>query len=295
VETGDERTTAARHAVPSGPASARESGKAAKAQRTSQAASRGTRAGLRELLLLALVYVAYEGGRLAHPQREDAVAHARWLLRLESGWHVALERNINHAVSAREWLAVPACYAYAVLHFVVTPTVLVWLWRRHPGSYAAARNALVGATAVALLVYVTYPAAPPRLIAGFTDTMAQYQGLGWWSTNGSVPSGASGLTNTLAAMPSMHVGWALWSGWQILTLASSRAARRVGLLYPAFMVAVVVATANHYFVDAAAGSLLAAGGLAITSAGTRRPRQRPSRCPSRADARRTAHAQTGGK
>src|ERR1700712_4081918 len=86
--------------------------------------------------------------------------------------------------------------------------------------------------------------------------MAEVSSWGWWGGEGSAPRGLGGLTNQLAAMPSLHVGWALWSGWCIARYARRRSLRIAGVASPLLTALVVISTANHYVVDAAAGSLL---------------------------------------
>ncbi|GAA3494496.1 hypothetical protein GCM10019016_015960 [Streptomyces prasinosporus] len=121
-------------------------------------------------------------------------------------------------------------YYYATLHFVVTLGVLVWLYRRHPGRYAATRLVLFVTTGFALVGYYLYPLAPPRLMHGqnFVDTVLVHQ------TWGSMASGdLKNVSNQYAAMPSMHIGWSLWCGLTLFALATCPWARVLGLLYPA--------------------------------------------------------------
>ena len=157
------------------------------------------------------------------------------------------------AVSAHQALAIVTVYLYASLHYLVTPIVLIWLWRRHRDAYSPARQTLVIATLLALVGYTLLPIAPPRMLPGFVDTMARYAHAGWWGGDASAPRGTGQLTNQLAAMPSMHVGWALWCGWQLVQHAKPMAVRLLGAGYPLVMTFVVVATGNHYLLDAVAG------------------------------------------
>jgi hypothetical protein len=140
----------------------------------------------------------------------------------------------------------------------VTPAVLVWLRRRHARSYGPARTALIVATLLGLVGFWLYPTAPPRMLAGsgFVDTLAYFSDWGWWSTDASAPKGLGGLTNELAAMPSLHVGWAVWVGWYAATHARRRWVRALAVAYPVVTSVVVVATANHYWLDVVAGAAL---------------------------------------
>ncbi|HET7530761.1 MAG TPA: phosphatase PAP2 family protein [Mycobacteriales bacterium] len=222
--------------------------------------------GLRELLLIAFVYFIYDTSRFFVEGRQaTAFAHALSVLHLESMLDVAWEQTVNQAVSAHRVLAVPADYMYATLHYVVTPLVLIWLWRRHRGHYSRARTTLMVATVFGLIGFTLLPVAPPRMLPGFVDTMSQYSHLGWWSHDASAPRGVGQFTNEFAAMPSLHVGWALWCGWQLVRHGRHRITQGFGVFYPALTTIVVIATGNHYLLDAVAG--VAVVGLAAMAVG----------------------------
>ncbi|MEU9557543.1 phosphatase PAP2 family protein [Streptomyces fumanus] len=217
-----------------------------------------------EILLIAVSYWTYSLVRNAVPeQRAEALRNADWIWELEHRLGIAVEESVNHAVNSVTWLIVGMNYYYATLHFVVTLGVLVWLYRSHPGRYAATRLVLFATTAVALLGYYLYPLAPPRLMTGggFVDTVMVHQ------TWGSMASGdLKNMSNQYAAMPSMHIGWSLWCGLTIFALARVPWARLLGLLYPAATLVVIVATANHFWLDAVGGALCLAFGYGVASA-----------------------------
>ncbi|MGW4907618.1 phosphatase PAP2 family protein [Streptomyces sp. NPDC004270] len=214
-----------------------------------------------EILLIAVSYWTYSLIRNAVPeQRAQALRNADWIWRAEHHLGIAVEDSVNHAVNSAAWLIVGMNYYYATLHFVVTLGVLVWLYRSHPGRYAAARLALFATTGVALLGYYLFPLAPPRLMngGGFIDTVMLHH------TWGSMASGdLKHMSNQYAAMPSMHIGWSLWCGLTIFALASAPWARILGLLYPTATLLVIVATANHFWLDAAGGTLCLTFGLTL--------------------------------
>jgi hypothetical protein len=215
------------------------------------------RKGWHEFLFVAAIYGLYDLTRFVDAGRPaTATANARRLLRLERRLHLAPESWLNHFVSGRATLAVPADYAYASLHYIVTLVVLLWLWRAHRDAYVPARRWLTAATLLALVGFATFPLAPPRELPGFIDTMARYGQYGWWGTAASAPKGLGGLTNQYAAMPSLHIGWASWCAWQIASNARRRLVRLVAIAYPAFMILVVLGTANHYLADVVAGLLV---------------------------------------
>jgi PAP2 superfamily len=214
--------------------------------------------------VLWVMYLMYDGVRLVvSAGNSEAFMNAHRILRLERFLGVGDESPVNHTVSATPVLGVPLSYAYAALHYLVTPIVLVWLWRSRPERYRGARTALVTATLIGLLGFWLFPTAPPRMMPGFVDTLARYDGWGWWAGAASAPKGLAGLTNEYAAMPSLHVGWAAWCGWQIACGSTRRWLQVLGVVYPVFMVFVVVGTANHYVADAVAGLMVIIAGALI--------------------------------
>jgi len=227
-----------------------------------------------ELLLIAVSYWTYSLIRNAVPeQRSQALRNADWIWNAERTMGLAVEESVNHAVNSVHWLIVSMNYYYATLHFIVTIGVLVWLYRHHPGRYSAARLVLFATTGVALVGYYLYPLAPPRLMNGqnFIDTVLVHQ------TWGSMASGNfKNMSNQYAAMPSMHIGWSLWCGLIIFAVATAPWAKILGLLYPALTLVVIVATANHFWLDAVGGMICLAFGFAVSYAWYRAlPQQLP--------------------
>ncbi|MFI9805063.1 phosphatase PAP2 family protein [Streptomyces sp. NPDC052301] len=214
-----------------------------------------------EILLIAVSYWTYSLIRNAVPeQKGKALRNADWIWTLEHRMGIAVEQSVNHTVNSANWLIIGMNYYYATLHFIITIGVLVWLYRWHPGRYAAARLVLFATTGVALLGYYLFPLAPPRLMRGgqFVDTVTVHH------TWGSMASGdLKHMSNQYAAMPSMHIGWSLWCGLTIFALASVPWVRVLGLLYPATTLLVIVATANHFWLDAAGGMLCLGFGFSL--------------------------------
>ncbi|MEV6678040.1 phosphatase PAP2 family protein [Streptomyces erythrochromogenes] len=215
-----------------------------------------------EILLIAVSYWTYSLIRNAVPEQKSiALANADWIWGVEKTLGIAVEQSVNHAVNSVTWLIVGMNYYYATLHFVVTIGVLVWIYRFHPGRYAATRLVLFATTGVALVGYYFYPLAPPRLMNGqdFIDTVLVHH------TWGSMASGnLKHMSNQYAAMPSMHIGWSLWCGLTIFAVASAPWARILGLLYPTATLVVIVATANHFWLDAVGGMICLAFGYAVS-------------------------------
>ncbi|WP_063784282.1 phosphatase PAP2 family protein [Streptomyces sp. SBT349] len=216
-----------------------------------------------ELLLIAVSYLIYSMIRNAAPLREEqAQSHARWIWELQDSMGLAFERGLNHAIGGVTWLIIAMNYYYATLHFIVTIAVLVWLFRSHPGRYGATRLVLFATTAVALLGYYFYPLAPPRLMDGmdFIDTASVHR---TWGSLSAEDSAMASVSNQYAAMPSMHIGWSVWCGITIAVLARPLWLKLLGALYPALTLLVIMATANHFWLDAAGGVVCLAFGYGV--------------------------------
>jgi hypothetical protein len=201
-----------------------------------------------EIAIIALGYWLYTLGRNAI-DADDSIAfrHARGIQHLQDVLHLNWELSFNRLVAAHEWLAQPMDYYYSMLHFVVTPVVMVWLFVRRPHVYRGARTVLVGTTLLALLGFYLYPTAPPRLLAGhgYVDTLLKFH------TWGSLADPhIAEHSNQYAAMPSLHIGWALWCGLVIFACARRRWMRLLGLAYPVATLIVIIGTANHFLLDA---------------------------------------------
>jgi hypothetical protein len=145
--------------------------------------------------------------------------------------------------------------AYMALHFLGTAIFLIWAHRRRPDAFPLLRTATVLATALALVGYLAFPAAPPRLAdLGFQDAVTDGAGV-------NLSSDLLGaLYNPVAAVPSLHFGYAVIVGAGLALFATRRWVRWVGIAYPFVMLYVIVATGNHFFLDALAGGLVVAIG-----------------------------------
>ncbi|MFS2293979.1 MAG: phosphatase PAP2 family protein [Actinomadura sp.] len=214
----------------------------------------------RELLLVVLFYSAYTLTRLILVQdgTGPAFEHAGQILRIERALGLDIELYLNEALLTMPWLARTANVFYATMHFIVTLGVIVWLYRYRPDHYRWLRTSIMVATGAALIGFWLYPLAPPRFLdhEGFVDPVTALHSLGLYASD------ASGtLTNQYAAMPSMHAGWAMWCGVVLVKLASQAWAKVLGALYPVTTVVVILATANHYVLDAVAGISLVGGAL----------------------------------
>jgi hypothetical protein len=184
-------------------------------------------------------------------QRGEALWHVERVLHLPS------ERAVQDLITGYPPIVRLTNYYYDTMHFTMMVVFLVWLWLRHRDRYPYFRNVMVAFTAMSLLMQMI-AVAPPRLIAGtgLIDT-AQYY-------HQSVYAQFGDLTNQYAALPSIHVGWALLIGYAVATSSTSRG-RWVGPAHAAITVFVVVATANHYWMDGIVALwLLVLAGFAAT-------------------------------
>jgi hypothetical protein len=218
-----------------------------------------------ELFVWASLYPAYLAVRgVSIDDSHDAIAHATSVVRLERATGLFHEADVQSAFHP----IVDALSAYYLVGFgPLIATVLVWLGVRHRELYRRLRTVLLASLGLAVIGYIGYPTAPPRLVPGLgiTDTV----GLSGHDT-GSV---AGIRFNPYAAMPSMHVGWSVLVGIFGFRAARSRWLKGFFVLHPFLMVLTVTATGNHYFVDALAGAAAALSAVAVV-AGCRRLRGR---------------------
>jgi hypothetical protein len=229
-----------------------------------------------ELSIVASAYLLYSITRLLIPHRTgEALAHAVRLLHIERAWHLAPEIALNTLVSSHRILAVILDYHYATLHYIVTPGVLIWLVVSRPDRYRHARRVLLVCTIIGLVGFWLAPVAPPRMLGvdGFVDTMARFAMYGWWSHDASAPRGLGGLTNEYAAMPSLHVAWSLWCGWQVATFAKHRWVRIAGVIYPITTMFAVMGTGNHYFLDVVGGIVVLLLAMVVVNYGEKAGRR----------------------
>lgn len=208
-----------------------------------------SRRALRQIgLVLAAVAVYELARRLIAPDWPLAEHHARDVLGWERALHLDGERSVQRA-----FLPLPgAMVAFGVLYlgaqFAGTGAFLVWLYRRPGDAYRRFRDALLVATALALVVQWRFPVAPPRLAGvGVEDSLLRFLHLDIGSRTAAAP------TDPVAAMPSLHAGWALAVGLGLMLYARSRVWRAVGAVYPLAVVLATVVTGNHFVLDTVAG------------------------------------------
>lgn len=150
-----------------------------------------------------------------------------------------------------EWLVRSANVYYFAAHFPMMLVFLLWAMFAKREHMPRIRFALIGSTMAGLVIHLAFPLAPPRMLrlSGFVDTASLF---------GPDPYalGIAKAANEIAAMPSMHVGWALLIAIAVVKI-SSNPWRWVIVAHPLITTAVVVITANHYWTDVFAGAALA--------------------------------------
>jgi hypothetical protein len=228
--------------------------------------------GVFELLLILALWVVYSLARLlADTNMAPALDRANELLHVESVMGIQWEVPLNQLFSDHRVLGLAGSYWYASLHYVVTAAVLIWLWRLGADRYGPARRALVIGTLLGLAAYISLPTAPPRFISGYTDVLSLHAADGWWGGDASAPRGLGGLTNELAAFPSLHAGWSLWVAMALQIYATRKWVRVLGWLYALGTAFVIVGTGNHWVIDALMGWLVILAGWGLARAVGRIP------------------------
>lgn len=223
-------------------------------------AARELRFAATQLALWAGLYGAYLVVRsLTIKNAADAFAHAAQLVDLERAAGLFVESGIQQALASVGTLRVFFDLYYMVGFGPLLFLSLVWLGLRHRGAYRELRAAMLASLALALLIFVLYPTAPPRLLPGLG--IADTVGLSGHDTG----SFAGIHFNPYAAMPSMHVGWSLLLALVVIRVEKRRSVKLLVALHPILMTLTVTTTGNHFFVDALAGMAVALLGYALVS------------------------------
>lgn len=201
-----------------------------------------------EILLLASALPLYYLVRgITATNVDESVQRGIALINVEKSLGIFWEVELQSWVLSYEWLLKVLNNFYLFGHLPVIGTLAVWLYFWHRPQYLFMRNAFLISGAIALMFYVNFPTAPPRLLPealnfGFVDTVAnQYQE--------SKPLTPSWFVNEYAAFPSMHIGWNLLVGLAVWLATKNIFIRAFAFLMPLAMMADIVLTANHYIID----------------------------------------------
>jgi hypothetical protein len=209
-----------------------------------------------DLLIVAWLCWLFDAiNNLAPVRQALAERNGRSVLDLERALHLDPERALDRSLARHHLLSEVVVFWYENIHIVVTLVVFALLWWRRADVLGVLRATLVIVNLIALAVFWSFPVAPPRMISGaYVDLVARTNELPVWQL------GATALhSNQLCSMPSLHIAWATWSAigvWQLTTRPSLRA---LACLYPLLTTYAVMATGNHYLLDAAAGAGMTLG------------------------------------
>lgn len=200
-----------------------------------------------ELPLVVVLFLGYKfGRRAANGQFADAYANAERVWDLERWAHLPSEAWVQDLLLHSETLVRGINVYYATVHFPSMAVFLAWLYFFRPSHYLWGRWVLTWLTGAALVLHLLVPLAPPRLYraTGLIDTGMRY---GPAVYDGQRPDPDS-MANQFAAMPSLHVGWAVMIALTLI-VATRSPLRWLGLLHPLITVVTVVATGHHYWLD----------------------------------------------
>jgi hypothetical protein len=201
-------------------------------------------------------------------QTAVAFDHARGIVNAERQFGLFFEPGLQHWVANHAgWLIDAASWCYVNVHIVGTASFMIWLYIARREAFAFVRNMFMIAMGFALVGYLVFPTAPPRYLPewGFNDTVANFVG-------SHAVNSAGVFYNPYAAIPSMHVAFALLVGIPGARLVRKRWLRPFWYFYPVAVTFVVIITANHFWLDAALGALVAASSFVGASAALARAR-----------------------
>lgn len=200
-------------------------------------------------------------------RRELADRNAHRIFDLEQWLAIDFERPLNRWLESQALLATLANYEYAFTYIVSAFALLFWLYFRRRAEYARARDSFLLLNILAIACFALFPVTPPRLLPelGFTDTVVA--GHTWGSWGSSLVSGA----NQLAAVPSLHVGWALWVSVVLARVSGGWIVQVLSALHVGLTTYVIVATANHFVLDAVIAVAFVAASIQLVDRWYARP------------------------
>jgi hypothetical protein len=221
--------------------------------------------------LFLLAYLVYSAARFVTigdlPSARD---HAHWIVNFERSLHIGVEASVQNALSGSVilWLL---NHVYLIAQLGVIPAALIFLYHRSFPLYQTLRNTILATWLISVPVYGLFPVAPPRLSdIGITDTISS-------GTQFSMNSNfTTSFYNELAAVPSLHVGFAVAVGFALFAAIKHPALRWLALLWGPIVGLAVVATGNHFVFDMIAGVVASALGYGLGAAAARIRIRRPS-------------------
>jgi hypothetical protein len=227
---------------------------------------------VRQVVLFVGAYQLYRvtRGLVNNPEAATtAFSNARHLIGVEQALNIFVEPSLQTFAAGQQWLLDSASWMYINAQTSITLGALAWIYLFRNESFYFVRNMFLVAFGVALIGYAVFPTAPPRFFPewGFFDAVSDFTGVGQDSVT------INELFNPYAAVPSMHVAFALMISVPLARLVRWRALKILWCLYPPLVVFVIVVTANHFIADAVLGACAAGiGALAARAMARTRPR-----------------------
>jgi membrane-associated phospholipid phosphatase len=230
-----------------------------------------------EAAIAAAGYAVYslvrnrQGKETSPTDYQRAFINAQHVIHIEQISGLYHEQRIQTLFLSSTWLVRSFDSFWALAHFLVTAAVVVWLIRWHPDRYRPLRTALALATALGLVCFALFPTLPPRLLPdsyGFVDTWVRVGGIG-----AKHPPRIERISDPFAAMPSLHVAWAVWCAAAVVPAMKRRWTKAAAIAYPVLTVVAVVVTGNHFVLDTIAGLFLGLVALIVARRLGRQGRQ----------------------
>ena len=189
----------------------------------------------------------------------EAVQRAVRIIDLEQNWGFFWEVELQALIMGSRALVQLFNAIYFWLDFPLIVVVGLWLYFWHRHQYTVTRDAILSSGAIALVIYHLFPVAPPRLLPGFgfVDTLAVFNNLSYQAQS------TQPFVNPYAAVPSLHVGWAVLLALGIIGATRSKPIWFLAALLPVAQFAAIVFTANHFIFDAIIGLVVSLMGFVI--------------------------------
>ena len=213
-----------------------------------------------ELGLVAFAFLLYFLVRGSVVDRTgEAFDRALRIVDFEQKWGFFWELELQALIMGSRALVQLFNGIYFWLDFPLIAVVGLWLYFWHRHQYTVLRDAILSSGAIALVIYHLFPVAPPRLVPGLglVDTLAEFSGLAY-QTQSTAP-----FFNPYAAVPSLHVGWALLLALGVIGTTRFKPAWLLAFMLPWAQFAAIVFTANHFIFDAMVGVVVSLMGLVI--------------------------------
>jgi len=221
--------------------------------------------------LFLLAYLIYSAARyVSVGDLPSAQAHAAWIVSLEDSVGAGVEGTVQQAFAGTFaiWIL---NHLYLAAQLVVLPLALIYLYHRSDALYERLRNTILATWLLSVPVYAAFPVAPPRLAGvGLVDTISKSTAFGM---NGKL---TTSFYNQLAAVPSLHVGFAVAIGIAVAASLRNPVLKGLALMWGPLIGLAVVATGNHFVFDMVAGLVASALGYVLGMAATRVRLRRPS-------------------